>query len=70
MDGVEERREFADIVEFTCKRRSKIESKAIDMHLGYPVTQRIHDQLKHLRIADIERVSRARVVHVIARIVH
>ena len=28
----------------------QVEAEAIDVHLGHPVAQRVHDQLQHLRV--------------------
>ena len=47
----------------------QIEAEAVDVHLLHPVPQAVHDQLQHLRMAHVERIAGARVVHVVARIV-
>ena len=39
------------------------------MHLGHPVAQRVHDQLQRVRVADVEGVAGAGVVHVVALVV-
>ena len=39
------------------------------MHLGHPVAQRVHDQLQRVRLAHVEGVPRAGVVHVVAGVV-
>jgi hypothetical protein len=69
LDQVEERREPVDVVELPGQRRGEVESEAVDVHLGDPVAQRIHDQLQRLRRADVERVPGARVVHVVLLVV-
>jgi len=35
------------------------------VHLGHPVAQAVHDELQRVRVADVERVAGARVVHVV-----
>jgi hypothetical protein len=39
------------------------------MHLDHPVPQAVHQELKHVRIDHVQRVSAPAEVHVIARIV-
>ena len=39
------------------------------MHLGHPVAQRVHDQLHRVRVAHVEGVAGAGVVHVVALVV-
>ena len=69
MDNVEERRQPVDGVQFPRQRRGQVEAEAIDMHLQHPVAQAVHDQLEHLRMADIERIAAAGEIHVVARVV-
>ena len=63
-----EHREAIDVIELARQRRGEIETEAVDVHLAHPVAQRIHDQLQHVRVAHVQRVARARVVGVAARI--
>ena len=51
------------------QRRREIEAETVDVHLGDPVTQRIHQQLQHARVLHVERVPGAREIEVVARIV-
>ena len=60
MNDVEERREAIDIVQFARQGGGEIEAEAVDVHLGDPVAQAVHDELEHLRVADIEAVARCR----------
>ncbi len=69
VDGVEEAGEAADVVKLAGEGGGEIETEAVDVHLGDPVAERVHEQLKHLRIADVEGVAGAGVVHVVPGIV-
>ena len=66
---VEERRQPVDVVELAGQRGGQVEAEAVDVHLGDPVAQRVHDQLQRVRVADVEAVAGAGVVHVVARVV-
>ncbi len=66
---LEERGQPVDLVELARQRRGEVEAEAVDVHLGDPVAQRVHDQLQRVRVADVEGVPRARVVHVVLRLV-
>ena len=39
------------------------------MHLGHPIPQTVHDQLKRARMPDIESVSTARIIHIVPRVI-
>ena len=69
VDGVEEAGEAADVVELAGEGGGEVEAEAVDVHLGDPVAERVHDEFEHLRVADVERVAGAGVVHVVARVV-
>ena len=69
MDDVEERRETVDLVELARERRGEVEAEAVDVAVDDEVAQRVHDQPQHRRVHRVERVARARVVHVEARVV-
>ena len=69
VDRVEERREAVDLVELARERRGEIEAEAVDMAVDHEVAQRVHDQPQHRRVHRVERVARAREVHVEARVV-
>ena len=66
---LEEGREPVDVVELARQRRGEVEAEAVDVHLGDPVAQRVHDQLQRVRVAGVERVPGAGVVHVVLRLV-
>ena len=65
----EERRQPVDVVELAGQRRGQVEPEAVDVHLGHPVPQRVHDQLQRVRVPDVEAVAGAGVVHVVALVV-
>ena len=65
----EKRRQPVDVVELAGQRRGQVEPEAVDVHLGDPVAQRVHDQLQRVRVADVEAVAGAGVVHVVALVV-
>ena len=69
MDDVEEGGEPVDLVELARERRREIEAEPVDVALGDEVPQRVHDQPQHRRVHRVERVPRAGVVHVEARVV-
>ena len=66
---LEERRQPVDLVELARQRRGQVEAETVDVHLGHPVAQRVHDQLQRVRVADVERVAGAGVVHVVLLVV-
>ena len=69
LDEVEERRQPVDVVQLAGERGGQVEAEAVDVHLGHPVPQAVHDQLQHVRVAHVQAVAGARVVHVVARVV-
>ncbi len=66
---VEERRQPVHLVELPGQGGREIEAEAVDMHLGDPVPQRVHDQLKDVRGPHEQGVPGARGVHVVAAVV-
>ncbi len=66
---LEERRQLVDVVELPGQRGGQVEPEAVDVHLGDPVAQRVHDQLQRVRVAGVERVPGAGVVHVVVLLV-
>jgi hypothetical protein len=59
LDEVEERRELVDLVELPGQRGREVEPEAVDVHLGDPVAQRVHDELQHVRAAHEQAVAGA-----------
>ena len=55
-------------MEFSSQGGCQIEAEAVDMHLGDPVAQRIHNQLQRVWVAHIQGVTGAGVVHVVLAI--
>ena len=49
--------------------RAEVEAEAVDMHLARPIAQAVGDHLDHARMAEVERVSGAGVVDVVARLI-
>ena len=43
----------------------EVKAEAINVHFCDPVAQRIHDELQRLRVADIQGVTGAGVIHVV-----
>ena len=66
---LEEGGELVDVVELAGEGRGEVEAEAVDVHLGDPVAQRVHDQLHRVRVAHVEGVAGAGVVHVVALVV-
>ena len=69
LDDVEEGRETVDGVELPRQGGRQVEAEAVHVHLLDPVAQAVHDELQDVRLEHVERVARARVVHVAARVV-
>src|SRR6202043_2373869 len=44
VDGVEEAGEAADVVELAGEGGGEIEAEAVDVHLGDPVAERVHEE--------------------------
>jgi len=65
----EERRQAVDVVELAGQGVCQVEAEPVDVHLGHPVPQRVHDQLQRMRMADVEAVAGAGVVQVIPLVV-
>ena len=66
---LEERGQPVDVVELAGQGRGEVEAEAVDVHLGDPVAQRVHEQLQRVRMPDVEAVAGAGVVHVVALVV-
>ena len=59
MNDVEERRQLVDVVQLAREHGREIEAKAVDVHVGHPVAQRIHDELDRARVLHVEAVAGA-----------
>jgi hypothetical protein len=46
INGVEERAQLIDVLEFSRERRREIEAKPVHVHLGDPVAQAVHEDLQ------------------------
>ena len=66
VDQVEERGQPVDLVELPGQRGGQVEPEPVDVHLGDPVPQRVHDQPQRLVVADVEAVAGAGGVVVVA----
>src|SRR5208337_464769 len=49
--------------------RAEIEAESVDPHFAHPIAQGVADHLDDARMAEVQRVSCARVVDVVARLV-
>src|SRR6516165_3392655 len=68
VNDVKEGAQAIDLVELSSQRAGKIEAEAVDMHLHYPVSQAVHDELQYLWMPHVEGVAAAREIHVIPRV--
>ncbi len=66
---LEEGRQPVHLVELPGQGGGEVEAEAVDVHLGDPVAQRVHDQLQRVRVPHVERVAGAGVVHVVPLVV-
>ena len=66
VDQVEERGQPVDLVELPGQRGGQVEPEPVDVHLGDPVAQRVHDQPQRLVVAHVEAVAGAGGVVVVA----
>ena len=67
-DHVEERRHLVEAALLAGQGGRQVEPEPVDVHLGQPVAQRVHDQLQRDRVAGVERVAAAGRVEVVARV--
>ena len=65
---LEEGGEPVHLVELAGQGGGQVEAEAVDVHLGHPVPQRIHDQLQRVRAAHVEAVAGAGVVDEVAAV--
>jgi cation transport ATPase len=56
-------------VELAGQGRGEIETEAVHVHVEHPVPQAVHDELQHVRMADVQAVAGAGVVEVVGGIV-
>ena len=66
LDEIEERRQPVDRVQLARQGGGEVEPEPVDVHLGHPVPEAVHDQLQHVRVAHVEAVAGAREVEVVA----
>src|SRR3546814_12900132 len=59
VNEVEERGEAVDLVELAGQGRRQVEAEPVDVHLGHPVAQRVHDQLQRVGVSHVEAVTGA-----------
>ena len=64
VDQVEERRQPVERAAVPRQRGGQVETEPVDVHLGHPVAQRVHDQPQHLPPVDVQRVPGAGAVDV------
>jgi hypothetical protein len=56
-------------VELPGKGSSKVKAKSIDVHFKNPIPERVHAELKGVRMAHVEAVARTGIIHIVSRIV-
>ena len=64
LDEVEEGRESVHVVELAREGGRQVEAEPVDVHLGDPVAEAVHDELQDVRVLHVEGVPGARVVDV------
>lgn len=69
LDEFEEGGEFVNVVELACQGGGEVEAEAVDVHFRDPVAEGVHQQLQGVRAADVQRVARTRVVHVVLLVI-
>ena len=69
LDDIEEGGELVHLLELTRQRGGQVESKAVHMHLGDPIAQRIGDELQGVRRAHEQRIAGAGGVEIMALVV-
>ena len=65
LDEFEEGGELVHVVELAGQGGGEVEAEAVHVHFRDPVAQRVHQQLQRVRLADVQRVAGAGVVHVV-----
>ena len=60
VDDVEECAELVHFVQFAGERAGQIEPEPVDVHFRDPVSQAVHDQLQHARMAHVQAFCRSR----------
>ena len=68
MDDVEEGPQAVDLEEFPRQGTGEIEAEAVDMHVGHPVAQAVHNELEDAGMLHVQRVATPGEIHVIARV--
>jgi hypothetical protein len=56
-------------VQLAGERRRQVEAEAVHVHLDDPVSEAVHDELEHVRMAHVQAVAGPGVVRVVARLV-
>ena len=68
MDNVEKGPQLVDLVHSLAERAGQIEAEPVDVHLLHPISKAVHNQLQYVRVAHVQGVAAAGVIHVIAQI--
>ena len=68
-DGCKERAAAIEAIGAAAERGREIEPETVDVTDLHPITQRVHHHLQHARMGEVEGISAARTVGVVARLV-
>ncbi len=60
VDDVEEGAQAVDVEQLAGQRAGQVEAEAVDVHLGDPVAQAVHDELEDARVGHVQRVAACR----------
>ena len=63
---VKKRAELVDVIKGTGKSAGEIEAEAIDMHLGDPIAEAIHEKLETMGMHHIECIAASGEIHIMA----
>ena len=60
VDDVEEGAQLVDVVQLAGQGAGQIEAETVDVHLGHPVAQAVHDELQDARMLHVAACCRSR----------
>ena len=65
VDRGEERAQLVHVIQRAREGAGEIEAEPIDMHLGHPIAQAVHEQLEAVGMHHVQGVAAAREIHVV-----